>query len=98
MRTTYRSLLAAAVFVLASVFSSAAADSSADHLISEAIQPSPIETNLHNLADGIGARVPATPGMEKAVQSGVEALKAAGADTVHPETVTLPRSSSEVTT
>ena len=97
MLTTYRSVLAAAVLVLASVILSfsMAADSSADHLISEALKPSSIETNLHNLTDGIGGRVPGTPAMEKAVQWGVEAFKAAGADSVHTENFTLPVSWSE---
>ena len=58
----------------------ALAQASADRLITEALKPSPLETNLHQLTDEIGGRIPGTPAMQKAVDWGVEAFKAAGAD------------------
>ena len=58
---------------------------SANRIIAESLKPSPIATSLQRLTDEIGGRVPGTPAMQKAVQWGVEALKAAGADSVHTE-------------
>ena len=59
-------------------------------IIDEALKPSPIEANLRRLTDEIGGRVPGTPAMDRAVQWGVNAFKAAGADDVHTEEFTLP--------
>jgi len=59
-------------------------------IIDEALKPSPIETNLRRLTDEIGGRVPGTQAMDRAVQWGVDAFKAAGADFVHTEEFTLP--------
>ncbi len=70
-------------------------DSDADRLIQEALKPSLLEANLHHLTDEIGGRVPGTPAMQHAVQWGVQAFKAAGADSVHTEGFTLPVSWSE---
>lgn len=64
-------------------------------LIDEALQPSPIETNLEHLTDQIGGRVPGTPAMQKAIEWGVEAFRAAGADSVHTEAFTIPTSWAE---
>jgi len=64
------------------------AQDSADRLIAEALKPSPLEANLQHLTDQIGGRVPGTPAMQKAVEWGVEAFKAAGADSVHTEAFT----------
>jgi carboxypeptidase Q len=66
-----------------------------DLVIAEALKPSPIESNLHNLTDGIGGRVPGTPAMQRAVEWGVAALTAAGADSVHTEEFTIPASWAE---
>src|SRR5512133_1354713 len=63
----------------------ALAQNSSDQIIREALKPSPLETNLHRLTDEIGGRVPGTPAMQRAVQWGVEAFKAAGADKVQKE-------------
>ena len=51
--------------------------------------------NLRRLTDEIGGRVPGTPAMQHAVQWGVQAFTAAGADRVHTEGFTIPYSWSE---
>jgi carboxypeptidase Q len=66
-----------------------------DRVIAEALRPSPIETNLRTLTDQIGGRVPGTPAMQKAVEWGVAAFKAAGAENVHTEDFTIPASWAE---
>jgi carboxypeptidase Q len=68
---------------------------SVDRLISEALKPSSIESNLRQLTDEIGGRVPGTPAMQKAVDWGVAALKAAGGENVHAEEFTIPYSWAE---
>ena len=70
-------------------------DDSAQVIIQTALQPSPLENNLRGLTDEIGGRVPGTEAMQHAVQWGVQALKAAGADSVHTEEFTIPHSWSE---
>lgn len=72
-----------------------AADNSSDRLIQEALKPSPLESNLRKLTDEIGGRVPGTPAMQRAVDWGVAAFKAAGADSVHTEEFTMPNSWAE---
>jgi carboxypeptidase Q len=67
----------------------------ADQLITEALKPSPIESNLERLTDQIGGRIPGTPAMQRAIEWGVDAFKAAGADNVHTERFTIPRSWAE---
>ena len=66
-----------------------------DHLVAEALKSSPLASNLEQLTDQIGGRVPGTPAMEKAVEWGVEAFHAAGADSVHTENFTIAASWSE---
>src|SRR5258708_22530185 len=61
-----------------------------DQVITEALKPSTLEANLHRLTDEIGGRVPGTPAMTRAVEWGVEAFKAAGADRVGTEDFRLP--------
>lgn len=56
-----------------------------NQIIDEALKSSPLETNLRTLTDQIGGRVPGTPAMQKAVQWGVDAFKAAGADSAKTE-------------
>jgi carboxypeptidase Q len=68
----------------------ALAQSDADRILDEALKPSPIEENLRRLTDEIGGRVSGTPAMQKAVDWGMEAFKAAGADRVHTEEFQLP--------
>ncbi len=67
-----------------------------DGVMQEALKPStPLQENLRVLTDEIGGRVPGTPAMERAVQWGVAAFKAAGADSVHTEEFTIPVSWAE---
>jgi carboxypeptidase Q len=85
---------------LLSVFSLAAAPPAADinaenQVIQAALQPSPLETNLHRLTDEIGGRVPGTAAMQHAVEWGTQALMAAGADSVHAEGFTIANSWAE---
>ncbi len=62
----------------------------------QALNPStPLQENLRVLTDEIGGRVPGTPAMQKAIQWGVDAFKAAGADSVHTEEFTIPTSWAE---
>jgi carboxypeptidase Q len=66
-----------------------------DEVIAEALKPSSLETNLRRLTDEIGGRVPGTPAMQRAVAWGVDAFKAAGADSVHTEDFTIQASWAE---
>ncbi|MGA8492622.1 MAG: M20/M25/M40 family metallo-hydrolase [Terriglobales bacterium] len=63
-----------------------------DAVITEALKPSPLEANLERLTDQIGGRVPGTLATRQAVDWGVAAFKAAGADSVHTEDFTIPAS------
>ncbi len=67
----------------------------ASRIIHIALQPSPLQSNLERLTDEIGGRVPGTPAMQRAIEWGVDALKAAGADSVHTEEFTIPNSWAE---
>ena len=73
----------------------ASAQDSADAIVSEALKPSPLESNLRRLTDEIGGRVPGTAAMRKAVDWGVDAFKVAGADSVHTENFTIQASWAE---
>ena len=64
-------------------------------IIQTALQPSTIQENLRHLTDEIGGRVPGTPAMQHAVQWGMQAFSAAGADSVHSEGFEIPNSWSE---
>ncbi|MBI3475763.1 MAG: M20/M25/M40 family metallo-hydrolase [Acidobacteria bacterium] len=72
-----------------------AADNDSDRLIQEALKPSPLESNLRRLTDEVGGRVPGTPAMQRAVDWGVAAFKAAGADSVHTEEFSIAASWAE---
>ena len=74
---------------------SALGQNSAERVISEALKPSAVGSNLQRLTDEIGGRVPGTLAMQKAVQWGVEGFKNAGADSVHTEDFTIPFSWAE---
>ena len=54
-------------------------------VIQTALLPSPLEANLRNLTDEIGGRVPGTRAFQHAIVWGMQALTAAGADSVHSE-------------
>ncbi len=73
----------------------ASAQNPVDQVIAEALKPSPLETNLRKLTDEIGGRVPGTLAMRQAVEWGVAAFKAAGADNVRTENFTIPASWAE---
>src|SRR5260370_29696057 len=80
------------ILMLLVISSSLSAQTAADKLILEAQQAPTLEKNLRVLTDEIGGRVPGTPAMERAVQWGVDAFKAAGADSVHTEAVKISSS------
>ena len=73
----------------------ASAQNPVDQVIAEALKPSPLESNLQRLTDQIGGRVPGTLAMRQAVDWGVAAFKAAGADSVHTENFTIQASWAE---
>src|SRR6266853_6751770 len=83
------------LLLLAIPLGAASAQDPAYQLITEALKPSSLEINLHRLTDEVGGRVPGTPAMQRAVDWGVAAFKAAGADSVHTESFTLPASWAE---
>src|SRR4029077_14454128 len=93
MRRIQLCLLLPAVLLCAAL-----AQNAGNQLIDEALKASPLETNLRSLTDEIGGRVPGTPAMDKAVQWGIDAFIAAGADRVHTENFTIPHSWAEGTT
>ena len=84
-----------AVLLCLSIVTGASAQEPADRLIAEALKPSSIEANLERLTDEIGGRVPGTPAMQKAVDWGIAAFTAAGADKVHTESFPIPSSWAE---
>jgi Zn-dependent M28 family amino/carboxypeptidase len=70
-------------------------DSEIAALIQSALKPSPLQENLRRLTDEVGGRVPGTPGMQHAIQWGMQAFTAAGADSVHSESFEIPNSWAE---
>jgi hypothetical protein len=82
-----RNLKVLMLLVTLGVYSSA--QTAADKLLPEAKRSPTLEKNLRALTDGIGGRVPGTPAMERAVQWGVNAFKAAGGENVHTEPAPL---------
>jgi carboxypeptidase Q len=93
---TVKALFFACIFSFTCLAATPPADiSEANRVIQAALQPSPLETNLHRLTDEIGGRVPGTLAMQHAVAWGVQAFTAAGADSVHTEGFTIPYSWSE---
>lgn len=82
-------------FMLALALNALAADNDADRLITEALKPSALETNLRRLTDEVGGRVPGTPAFQRAVDWGLAAFKEAGADSVHTEEFTIQKSWTE---
>jgi len=69
--------------------------SSENAVIQAALEPSSLESNLHHLTDEIGGRVPGTAAMQHAVEWGMQAFTAAGADAVHSEGFTISNSWAE---
>ncbi len=64
----------------------------ASRILQAAFEPSSLESNLRRLSDEVGGRVPGTPAMQRAIDWGMQAFKAAGADSVHTEEFTIPHS------
>jgi carboxypeptidase Q len=90
-------LLTAAMLAVASC--TLAFTQSNDAVMQQALSPSsPLQNNLRVLTDEIGGRVPGMPAMQKAILWGVDAFKAAGADSVHAEEFTIPTSWAEGST
>jgi carboxypeptidase Q len=81
--------------LLSVLICAAFAQDATDRVIAEAQKPSALETNLQQLTDQIGGRVPGTPAMRKAVEWGFAAFKAAGADSVHTENFSIQASWAE---
>ena len=93
---TVKTLFFACSFSFPCLAATPPADSNeANRVIQAALQPSPLEANLHRLTDEIGGRVPGTPSMQHAVAWGMQAFTAAGADSVHTEGFTIQASWSE---
>lgn len=72
-----------------------AAQTPADKLIAEGQNSPTLEKNLRALTDEVGGRVPGTPAMDRAVQWGVNAFKAAGGENVHTEPAAMAASWTE---
>jgi carboxypeptidase Q len=83
------------LFVLSSLAANPPGDSDVNQVIQAALQPSPLESNLHHLTDEIGGRVPGTVAMTHAAEWGTQAFTVAGADSVHAEGFTIPNSWAE---
>jgi hypothetical protein len=83
------------LLLLAFTLAPAIAQDAGGRVIAEALKSSSIEANLERLTDQVGGRVPGTPAMSKAVQWGVDAFKAAGADSVHTENFPIQASWAE---
>jgi len=92
---TVKILFVVCILSFLSLAANPPADTTTNQIIQLALQPSSLETNLRRLTDEIGGRVPGTPAMQHAVEWGVEAFTAAGADSVHTEGFTIPFSWAE---
>ena len=80
------------IVLLSSIAFAAQKQSDIQRLMEEALKPSPLQENLRILTDEIGGRVPGTPAMQEALQWGVNAFKAAGADSVKLESYSIQHS------
>ncbi len=78
-----------------SVALAAVAQTDVERVRDEALKPSPLGENLRRLTDEIGGRVPGTPAMDQAVAWAADAFRAAGADSVHSESFSMPVAWSE---
>jgi len=95
MRTLKLWLLVCAVALFCSAAAPVADITAEEQVIQAALEPSALEINLRHLTDEIGGRVPGTVAMQHAVEWGVQAFTAAGADSVHTEGFTIPHSWAE---
>ena len=78
-----------------SVALGASAQTDVERVRDEALKPSVLGENLQRLTDEVGGRVPGTPAMTQAVAWAEEAFRAAGADSVHSESFSMPVAWSE---
>lgn len=78
--------------LLAACFLQSQSSTDADRIISEALKPSALESNLRRLSDDVGGRVPGTPAMQRALDWGVASFRAAGGENVRPEGFNIPHS------
>jgi Zn-dependent M28 family amino/carboxypeptidase len=92
---TVKSLLCVCIFTVLSFALTPPADNEVNQVIQAALQPSPLESNLHRLTDEIGGRISGTTAMQHAVEWGTQAFTAAGADSVHAEGFSIPNSWAE---
>lgn len=95
MRTAQGLFLVCIFSVTALAAKPPADNNEVNQIIQAALQPSPLQDNLRRLTDNIGGRVPGTLGMQHAIQWGVQAFTAAGADRVHTEGFQIPNSWAE---
>jgi carboxypeptidase Q len=95
MRTVKALLLVCIFNLFCSAANPPANQNEVNQVIQAALQPSSLQENLRRLTDEIGGRVPGTTAMQHAIQWGMQALTAAGADGVHTEGFELPYSWSE---
>jgi carboxypeptidase Q len=90
------SLFFCLIFSFAFLAATPSADINAENqVIQSALAPSDLENNLRRLTDEIGGRVPGTLAMQHAVEWGMQAFTAAGADSVHTEGFTIQSSWAE---
>ena len=94
---TVKILFCVCILTLLTVAATPAESNNADanHIIQVALQPSPLQDNLRRLTDEVGGRVPGTLAMQHAMQWGMQAFSAAGADSVHAESFEIPNSWAE---
>jgi len=92
---TVKTLFFGCILSFSSLAATSPADTATSQIIQLALQPSSLEMNLRRLTDEIGGRVPGTPAMQHAIDWGVQAFTAAGADNVHTEGFTIPFSWAE---
>ena len=94
---TRKTLLFVCICVLSCLAATAPTESNndVDRVIQIALQPSPLADNLRRLTDEVGGRIPGTLAMQHAVQWGMQAFSAAGADSVHTEAFQIPYSWAE---
>ncbi|HEV3511247.1 MAG TPA: M20/M25/M40 family metallo-hydrolase [Candidatus Sulfotelmatobacter sp.] len=92
---TVQGLFFVCIFSFSCLAATPTDNNDANQLIQTALKPSPLQDNLRRLTDEIGGRVPGTSAMQHAIQWGVQAMTAAGADNVHTEAFEIPYSWAE---
>ena len=95
MRTVKTLFFVCIVSLVTFAANPSAQNDSVNKIIQAALQPSPLQDNLRRLTDEIGGRVPGTPAMQHAVQWGMQAFTAAGAESVRTESFEIPYSWAE---